>query len=625
MPARGAPPRVLLAGMPWAALDRPPLGLGLLHAALSGRGVPCRTHHLQFRLADMIGTRDYVWVGSELPYAAFAGDWLFTEALYGRRAEEDAGYVEEVLRGRWSLSRDDVARLYALRTLCEPYLERCLQTVPWGEADVVGFTSTFEQNVASLAMARRVKEAFPHVTIAFGGANWEGEMGEELHRRFPFVDLVCSGESDRSFPAALAALGDDDALAKVRGIVFRDRAGATRATGATPLVLDLDALPIPDFRPFFRDRSAAQAVRDLPATLVVETARGCWWGAKSHCTFCGLNGNGMAFRAKGGARALEEIRTLRVRHGIDRFAVADNILSMEHFRTLLPLLACEPPGLELFYEVKANLSAEQVALLAAAGVSHVQPGIESLSDHVLKLMRKGTTMLQNVQLLKWCREHDVTPEWNVLFGFPGEEPRDYEEMLGVLGAIRFLQPPSGWGEVRLDRFSPYHADPAAAGMRDVVPMLPYRFLYPFEHDALMRIAYYFDYAHADGRQPLDYATPVIDAIRSWIAEGPRGGLWLRRSGDRVVISDERVPDTPRTLRLGGWRARAYEACDRVRSFTGLARDLGDVVVPGELRAFLDACVDARVMLRTGERYLALAVTTPARAWVAEPPALVEAA
>jgi len=56
-----------------------------------------------------------------------------------------------------------------------------------------------------------------------------------------------------------------------------------------------------------------------------------------------------------------------------------------------------------FYEVKANLTRVQVSALRAAGVTRIQPGIESLSDHVLKLIGKGTCGLRNVQLLKWCR------------------------------------------------------------------------------------------------------------------------------------------------------------------------------------------------------------------------------
>ena len=53
----------------------------------------------------------------------------------------------------------------------------------------------------------------------------------------------------------------------------------------------------------------------------------------------------------------------------------------------------------------------------------IQPGIESLSDHVLKLMRKGTTALQNIQLLKWCREYGVQPEWNLLSASRASRPR----------------------------------------------------------------------------------------------------------------------------------------------------------------------------------------------------------
>ena len=73
---------------------------------------------------------------------------------------------------------------------------------------MVGFTSTFEQNIASLALAQRLAAAHPSVLIVFGGANWEGEMGVALHRRFGFVDVVVSGEADLSFPALVRELAD---------------------------------------------------------------------------------------------------------------------------------------------------------------------------------------------------------------------------------------------------------------------------------------------------------------------------------------------------------------------------------------------------------------------------------
>ena len=49
-------------------------------------------------------------------------------------------------------------------------------------------------------------------------------------------------------------------------------------------------------------------------TLALETSRGCWWGQKHHCTFCGLNGEDMQYRSKSGPRAREELDFLVDRH-----------------------------------------------------------------------------------------------------------------------------------------------------------------------------------------------------------------------------------------------------------------------------------------------------------------------
>ena len=78
----------------------------------------------------------------------------------------------------------------------------------------------------------------------------------------------------------------------------------TVETGAGRPIDDLDALPVPDYSDYFRDLDASGVSADVLPVLLFETARGCWWGAKSHCTFCGLNGGAMAFRAKSQSRAL---------------------------------------------------------------------------------------------------------------------------------------------------------------------------------------------------------------------------------------------------------------------------------------------------------------------------------
>lgn len=600
---------VALVSCPFGSLDRPALGLGLLQAGLQRAGVSCATRHLGFVFADQIGAGEYRWLADDLPYTAFAGEWVFAAAL--SPSLDGAGYVRQVLRGTWGLDDQAVARVLRIRAAVGPFLDACVEAPGWRDIDVVGFTSTFAQNVASLALAARLKARHPHLTTVLGGANVEGEMGRAIHAAYPHaIDVVVSGEGDRTLPALVAALDAGADPATVPGVVVR-RDGDSVATGSAPLVTDLDALAPPDHDAFFADRAASTAAAGPTPRLLLETSRGCWWGAKHHCTFCGLNGAAMRFRSKSPERAFDELAALTGRYGLTHVDVVDNILDPHYLRTFLPRLATSDLDVRLFYEVKANLTLDQVQLLAAAGVHGIQPGIESLSDHVLRLMDKGTTTLQNVQLLRWCEEQGVVAEWNVLYGFPGETSDDVAEVVRVVDAIDFLRPPSGLGPIRLDRFSPYHDDPGRYGIVDVRPLAVYHHLYDLPEDELGRVACYFDFAHADGGDREAAATPLVERVQRWMREGPCGRLERRRDGDRIEVGDTR-PDTRGTVTLEGWRAAVYVAADRVRTLRGL-RDVADVPA-AELERFIDACAARRLLLRTGDRVLALAVHRPARAW-----------
>ncbi|MBO2450125.1 RiPP maturation radical SAM C-methyltransferase [Actinomadura barringtoniae] len=609
-----APLRVLLISMPWHALDRPAIGLSLLQAALRRDGVHCDVRHLGFAFADRTGLDDYRWVSAEMPTTAFAGDWIFTRALYGDGAPGgDTAYAAEVLSGAGRRAGQILARLRRVRAHCEPFLEDCLEMIDWAGYDVVGFTSTFEQNIASLALARRVKERHPQVVVAFGGANWEGEMGEELHARFPFVDAVCQGEADRSFPEYVRRLRDGADPSDVPGLLIRAGGRTVRTPPARPIA-DLDALPVPAYDDFFADLSASKVSDGIAPVLLLETARGCWWGARHHCTFCGLNGQTMAFRSKSTERVLAEITEMAGRYGVRQAAVVDNIMDMRYFTGVLPALAEAGAPMDLFYEVKANLTAEQVGLLAKAGVRCVQPGLESLSDHVLALMRKGTTALQNVQMLKWCAEFGVRPEWNLLYGFPGETAEDYAATVDLIDAIDFLQPPGDIAAIRLDRFSPYHGDPAGFGLTDVRPKPAYAHLYPFPDETLRRIAFYFDFDYADGRVPAEYAAPAIERAWQWASGVPRGELTLlhRPDGDLVLLDTR--PGAAGSLLLSGWQAAVYERCDRVTAeHVAVEAGTGQGATASQVRRFLTECRERRVMAGVGDRWLSLGVRRPARA------------
>lgn len=619
--------KILLISMPMGALERPALGLSLLKECVRAAGFECDVRYLTFNFAEFVGHEEYQWMCYQLPYTAFAGDWSFTPALYGERPDVDQNYVQNILRTTWRVSDTDIQRILNIRSRVPYFLDHCMESIPWPDYAMVGFTSTFEQNIASLALAKRIKKAYPKISITFGGANWEGQMGVELHRQFPFVDYVCSGEAEASFPALVQRVFNrtpmNGKLEPIPGVVYRDQ-HQTVASGPPEMIRDMDALPIPDFSDYFQDLNQCTVSASIAPNLLFETSRGCWWGAKSHCTFCGLNGGTMAFRSKSPRRALDELELLVDRWQVTNVEVVDNILDMKYFADMLPALARARRSLQLFYEVKSNLSRAQVKILKEAGVSRIQPGIESLSDHVLKLMRKGTTALRNIQLLKWAQEHNIIVEWNMLYGFPGETPEDYRTMLELLKQIKFLRPPGATGPIRLDRFSPYHNAPAEFGLINVRPLSTYGYLYPFDDESLLRISYYFDFDYDPAINPSGHAAEVIAYISSWRANPEPGELRsISRSPESnqdfpngsLAILDTRPNATSPELILTGLEQAAYEFCDELQSGTNVVRHLRSLFPDEEFTlesvlTFLDSLVAHGLMITDGSNYLSMALRTP---------------
>jgi ribosomal peptide maturation radical SAM protein 1 len=436
-------------------------------------------------------------------------------------------------------------------------------------------------------------------------------MGVALHRLFPFVDYVCSGEADLTFPPLAEAVLQGRPVGPIPGVTRRvdGRTMPPRTAGAP--VADMDALPVPDYGDFV-EQLAATALPDREHLhLLIETARGCWWGQKSHCTFCGLNGSTMQFRAKSAERAVAEFTELAERYGPSVLAAVDNIIDMRYFRDVLPALAALKLPVQLFYETKSNLRKEQVRLLSEAGIVHIQPGIESLSTNVLRLMGKGVTALQNIQLLRWCAEFLVQPGWNILGGFPGEDPADYARQAALVPLLTHLPPPQSVAPIRLDRFSPLFVHAGANGIRNVRAARAYEFVYPFAAEDLAGLAAYFDFDYADGRDPIEYMATLRREVEAWSDPANIGQLVSLVEGEELVIRDTRPVAVQKEHHLRDGRRVIYEYCDQAHTRAEIAAHLagqpGAATAADDLDAALVELVAAKLMLHADGRYLSLAV------------------
>jgi ribosomal peptide maturation radical SAM protein 1 len=599
---------VVFAVMPFADVNRPAIGVSLLKAGIERAGFSSRIEYFNIAMAELMGYEVYEYIVNALSSDSMAGEWFFADVVFDKSIPHEREYITKHL-SRYAQQEEWRDKIVQARQHRQRFVEQCAARIKELGPRVVGFTTTFHQTCACLAVARRLKEMPDPPVIIFGGANCEGEMGLQMIQSFPWIDYVSTGEADQTFPLFLERLLREGNTAPLPGIL--KRAESTTLTAPEP-VRAMDSLPIPDYSEYYRRVEASSLKENITPALLIETARGCWWGAKQHCTFCGLNGDTMAFRSKSPQRVFDELAFLSQTYGLKKIDCVDNILDTKYINTLFPQLRDSNLGLEIFYEVKANLRYEQLAILRAGGLYGIQPGIESFSNEVLRLMRKGCTGLQNIQLLRWCMELGIEVAYNIIAGFPGESVSEYERMSELIPLLTHLQAPAATSPVRLDRFSPFFTQSGALGLSRLRPTVSYYYCYPLGRRDLARLAYYFDFDYQDGRKPREYMDNLRQEVNRWLqvrftAPENQPRLDAEYLGLSLNITDTRPAALQTRYQFAGLAAELYWRCDSAQSLTGLQREFGAVADSAEIAKLLEEFIAARLMIEMEGQYLSLAV------------------
>lgn len=498
---------VLIVVPPFAALERPALGPHILQACARDAGFRVSILYANLRLAAEMGELKYLAL-SRMPVRGMMGERFFAASAYGlpplgRRGEHDDRYFER--RSDFCGLPIDETEIRQLEAKAADWVDDLAAAILQHDFKIIGCSTTFHQTAASVALLKRIKCLRPNIVTIIGGANCEGQMAEGIVSLDAGIDFVFSGESEATFVSFLR-----DALA---GHLPSGRIiDGQKCT-------DLDRLPTPEFAEYYKQFAQclpdSALLEERAMWLPYESSRGCWWGEKKHCTFCGLNGEAMSFRAKSAGRVLEELRGLLATHPSNRVEMVDNIMPFTYFRDLIPRLNTELPGLHIFYEQKANLSLARVMALKAAGVAVVQPGIEALSSSLLRRIDKGVSAPQNIALLRYGRSVGLPLTWNIMCGIPGDSLAEYRETLAMLPLLRHLHPPALVAPLSIDRFSPYFDDPVKYGLSNVRPWETYASILPEGADAT-KIAYYFDADYlSESREDPEIISRIENEVSAW--------------------------------------------------------------------------------------------------------------
>jgi ribosomal peptide maturation radical SAM protein 1 len=502
--------KILLVCPPFQHPSLSSIAIAGLATWLRGQGIDCEEAYFHLELMRIVGPDKYN--KSIERRKGNIAELLFSEAMHGSVSEQYATHLSEYYGNRDK--RAEITRRFG---------EQCLQRIKLSGAQIVGFTTSYNQLTASLFLAELIKR-HTNAKVVFGGTPCSDTMGAAILTAYPFVDYVVSG------------YGETPLLKLCEG----EKPTSRLLDNPTPP--ELHTLGLPDYRHFRRE---AEEYGLDPATginIQYQSSRGCWWGEKKHCTFCGVHRAHLSYEAKPNEVVIEDIRTLHERYG-QTIMTTDAVLSLEHLRQVIPVLARFHHKPWLFYELKVNVTEKDIAALAAGRVI-VQMGIESLSTRLMKEMQKGATAIRAIAALKWSRERKLTVKWNLLYKIPGETIADYDEQISIMEKIPHLTPPRILGPVHIDRYSPYFDEYQKYGWDTIHPAPEYREAHPnVDEETLFDLAYHFE-GRGNNREE-GYFDKLEAAFDRWHKRHEAGeGLFLGRiegvyrvaDGNETVIS-----------------------------------------------------------------------------------------
>ncbi len=244
----------------------------------------------------------------------------------------------------------------------------------------------------------------------------------------PWIDIpgqlgIVGGELELELPGIVGAMTNGRDMSKYPGLWRRD--GGGRLCGeATPPLRRLDEVPVPDFADFPWDTYPNRIVPVL-------TGRGCGWG---QCTFCSdvTSTAGRTYRSRDAVAVLDEIRQQHERYGAKLFVFTDLKLNsdLRVWRAILGGMQDAAPGSRWIGAVHVNASgdhgmgADDLKAAYASGCVRLTTGLESGSQRMLDLMKKGADLPTTSRFLRDAAAAGISMRCTMILGYPGEQAPD---------------------------------------------------------------------------------------------------------------------------------------------------------------------------------------------------------
>lgn len=289
------------------------------------------------------------------------------------------------------------------------------------DPELIGISSSSISFGRVESLLPSLRASFPKIPFVLGGPHGTALTQETLDAN-PEFDVICVGEGEEVFQDLIKYYQEGGNLSEIRGIAFRDRDEIVFTERQD--VVDLKKLPIPDRRLLDNDKYMFYP-GDVPCRYpcaTISCSRGCY----GNCFYCQpllRNTFGRKVRHREPDQIVDELKLLEL-HGARSVYFVDDEPGWKHKDWLIELCSkIREAEINLTFCVTSRVDqiTEETALaLKAAGCVCVMFGVESGSERILKVMRKGTSIAQARRALEICRKHKIISRIQLMVGTPEE-------------------------------------------------------------------------------------------------------------------------------------------------------------------------------------------------------------
>ena len=607
--------RIALISTPWPLYSRPSIQLGTLKAYLQKRipNLEVDVFHFYLSLAEAIGYALY----HDISERTWLAESTYAALLYPKRIKKAADLFRRESAGNCILTSVGFKTLTArIKKATDAFINH----QNWGAFGLLGFSISFCQMTSALYVIQRIKRKFPNLMIVVGGASTSGPTAHGLLKKFPQINAVVNGEGEMPLNQIVEQLRQtrsDIDLTRIQGIATRETDADEVPSNSFVQMDTLKDVPVPDYDDYFQLLKTFDARKIFFPTLPLEISRGCWWKptAKikkmSGCAFCNLNLQWHGYRFKTPSQVVSEIDHLTSRYQTLSITLTDNVLPRKGSIDIFKQIGNLNKDLRLFGEVRATTPRLELKVMRDCGMQKVQIGIEALSSRLLRKLNKGTTVIQNLQMMKNCEALGIENRSNLILQFPGSDAQDVAETLNVLDFAKPFYPLKAvnfW----LGMGSPVWQNPKKYGIKTVFNHPNWSHIFPaeiYQTVPLMIQSYRGDRVYQQ-----KIWKPVKKKILEWqkkYAEihhdsDHRPILSYQDGRDFIIIRQKRYQAPTATHRMIGPSRSIYLFCQKQRSLKSICAKFS-TLADDKILKFLKMMVTKRLMFVENDRYLSLAI------------------